>query len=38
MVMRPFDAQGTKLLISERIDTLRGGRPLPRGRRSPRPN
>ena len=32
------DTQLTKTLIDARIESLRGGRPLPRGRRSPRQN
>jgi hypothetical protein len=32
MILRPFDSDGTRLLISDRIQTLRGGRPLERRR------
>ena len=32
------DTQLTRILIDARIESLRGGRPLPRSRRSPRPN
>ena len=38
MVMRPVDPQFMKLLVSARLETLRGGRPLPTNRRVPRAN
>jgi hypothetical protein len=39
MVMRPYDPEGTRILIAGRIEALRGGRRLASGRRaSPRPN
>jgi hypothetical protein len=38
MLLRPFDSDGTRLLITERIETLRGGRPLERPRRGLRHN
>jgi len=39
MLMRPGDPEVTKLLISARIDALRGGRPYPHWHRpGPRSN
>lgn len=32
------DTQFAKMLINSRIETLRGGRPLPTGRKLPRAN